>query len=991
MFLKSVELFGFKSFADRSKIEFRDGISALLGPNGCGKSNVVDAVKWVLGEQSTRSLRADRMEDIIFNGTESRKALNVAEVTLTLSNEDGFLSMDMPEVAVKRRLHRSGESEYFINSTPVKLKEVRELFFDTGIGKSAYSIMEQGKIDQILSNKPEERRFLFEEAAGITKYKYRGAEAERKLKRTEENMQQVENILREVKRSYNTLKVQSEKTAQYREFNEKIFNLELDLQLLKLKELMQKQQEKEEQLQSRLKERDELKKKIDEINESLEKNLDQVNSMESQLIEGQKKLYGLDIEKNNHKNQRSMLNERIEEIRRQNQAAEQREKSINEKMVSLKEQSEERRKQLDEYKNRLEQIDENISGFETSIENARGRIEHNRSVITELETANKGIEQEIQGYQKELHTITDDIVAQLDQKLDESGYSSHKRRDAEQAFRQMLKEIKIQVQGKSDLVSDMQSTAHDDPGELREALQKALEAFKDVASKTEQIEHLFDEYHNSIPAFIDEFLAPEGIITRKRSIEQAIEEGRSTQQGNTEQLEKLQSENTQLSDKIDEYRKTLEELRVNRVQVHTQKKATAEALEALQRQLEEQEGLLEENRKNIKANTARISEIETQLSEIDEKQKELEAREKELQKNLESLESGISTHNKDLKDKESNLKKRMDNLGKLQDKVEKLQMDVASLQTEIRSMYSNFQDRHGRELTEFETRMFDITSSVQELKPQLQDVRQKLKDLGQVNLMAPEEFAEVKERYDFLNGQLEDLYEAREDLQQITHEIKTESTELFLETYDQIRKNFHSMFRRLFGGGRGELKLTDPDNVLESGIEIFAQPPGKALENIALLSGGERSLTAVGLLFATYMVKPSPFCILDEIDAALDEANVGRFINLLMEFGNTSQFVVITHNKKTVAGARTMLGVTMQESGVSKIIAVRLAENGDVVQKDAKDSGNGDGGGNGKESLLELDEESDSSDSGAAVTAELSQTSGVDEEVQDGLSNREGS
>lgn len=227
MFLKSIQIFGFKSFADRSVIEFRDGISALLGPNGCGKSNVVDSIKWVLGEQSTKTLRAEKMEDVIFNGTENRKALNVAEVTLTLSNDDGVLPIEIPEIEVKRRLHRSGESEYFINSAPVKLREVRELFFDTGIGKSSYSIMEQGKIDQILSNKPEERRYIFEEAAGITKYKLKGAEAERKLQRTEENMRQVEGILREVKRSYDTLKVQSEKTFSYRDLKERILTLNL--------------------------------------------------------------------------------------------------------------------------------------------------------------------------------------------------------------------------------------------------------------------------------------------------------------------------------------------------------------------------------------------------------------------------------------------------------------------------------------------------------------------------------------------------------------------------------------------------------------------------------------------------------------------------------------------------------------------------------------------------------------------------------------------
>lgn len=934
MFLKSVELFGFKSFADRSRIEFRDGISALLGPNGCGKSNVVDAVKWVLGEQSTRSLRADRMEDIIFNGTESRKALSVAEVTLTLSNDQGFLPIDMPEIAVKRRLHRSGESEYFINSTPVKLKEVRELFFDTGIGKSAYSIMEQGKIDQILSNRPEERRFIFEEAAGITKYKHRGAEAERKLSRTEENMQQVENILREVKRSYNTLKTQSEKTVLYRELNEKIFDLELDLQLLKLKELLQKQGEKEELLKGRKSERDLLRRTIDEINETLEKNLDQVNDMEAELIEAQKRLYGLDIEKNNLENQKILLKERVEEIQRQIHDGEQREINLNSKIGELQHQTGERTSQIEEYRQRLSEIDGNIESFEQSIETARRRISDNVSEIKRLDDANRKIESEIQQSQHELHQITDDIVAQLDQKLSESGYSSSRRRELEKQVRTVLKEIRIYIRGKIDLMADMKNASGTDPAELSRAVEKALASFTELEGRSVELEDLFSRYHGSIPAFIDEFLAPEGIITRKRTMEQSIEEGRKTQQENSAKLEAIRNENTQLNEKIDEYRKTLEELRVNRAQLHTQMKALQDVQEELKRQIMEHQEAMEENRRSMESNRRRITEIDRKTTELQKQQDEFVSRKKVLQGQLKELETGISRHNRDLSDKEADLRKKMDGLGKVQDQLERLQMDVASLQTEIKSMYANFFDRHGRELTEYETRMFDIGTSPQDLRQSLQEEKQKLKDLGQVNLMAPEEFAEVKERFDFLNTQLEDLYHARDDLKKITREIRTESTELFLETYDQIRKNFHSLFRRLFGGGRGELKLTEPDNVLESGIEIFAQPPGKSLENIALLSGGERSLTAVALLFATYMVKPSPFCILDEIDAALDEANVGRFINLLIEFGKKSQFIVITHNKKTVAGTQTLLGVTMQESGVSKIVTVRLANNGDVVERE---------------------------------------------------------
>ena len=934
MFLKNVELFGFKSFADRSKIEFREGISALLGPNGCGKSNVVDAVKWVLGEQSTRSLRADRMEDIIFNGTESRKALNVAEVTLTLNNDQGFLPIDMPEIAVKRRLHRSGESEYFINSTPVKLKEVRELFFDTGVGKSAYSIMEQGKIDQILSNKPEERRFIFEEAAGITKYRHRGAEAERKLARTEENMQQVENILREVKRSYNNLKNQSEKTVQYRELNESIFDLELDVQLIKLKDFLKKQTDKEEHLKIKRDERDLLRKNIDEINESLEENLDKVNEMEAQLIDAQKRLYGLDIEKNNLENQKILLKERKEEIQRQLHAGEQREINVKVKIEELSRQIGERSTQIGEYEKRLSEIDSNIGDFVKNIETARRRIQDNNAEINKLEKNNSGIENAIRESQRELHQITDDIVAQLDQKLSESGYSSSRRRDLETQFRTALQETRIYIRGKIDLISDMKNTANDDSKELEKALERSLASFRDLDSRSAELESVFSDYHNSIPGFIDEFLAPEGIITRKRNIEQSIDNGRAEQKQNNIQLEEARKENAQLNEKIDEYRKTLEELRVNRVQLQTQKNALLDVRTDLERQIKEQKSVLEENLRGMEANSLRIKEIDKKSAEIDEQEKEFGSRKKVLQDNLKELEKGISKHNKNLSDKESSLRKKMEGLGKVQDQLEKLQMEVASLQTEIRSMYTNFFDRHGRELTEFETRMFDVDTDPQKLRQDLQDRKQELKKLGQVNLMAPEEFAEVKERHDFLTTQIEDLYQAREDLKKITKEIRKESTELFLETYDQIRKNFHSLFRRLFGGGRGELKLSDPDNILESGIEIFAQPPGKSLENIALLSGGERSLTAVAMLFATYMVKPSPFCILDEIDAALDEANVGRFINLMMEFGKKSQFIIITHNKKTVAGTQTLLGVTMQESGVSKIIAVRLANNGDLVARE---------------------------------------------------------
>ena len=289
MHLQAIELLGFKSFPDKTRIDFAHGITALLGPNGCGKSNIVDAIKWSVGEQSAKTLRADKMEDIIFNGTENRKALSIAEAKLTLTNDSGQLPLDAAEITIKRRLYRSGDSEYFINNVPVRLRDIRELFFDTGIGKSAYSIMEQGRIDQILSTKPEDRRYVFEEAAGITKYRIKGLEAERKLEKTQDNMRQVEGILGEVKRSYDTLKTQAEKTESYRNLKERIFQVELDIQLLRLRGFLEQQEKCEQQLAKRNEGRNALKQGIDSIRESMEQSIDQVNTMESHLIENQKK------------------------------------------------------------------------------------------------------------------------------------------------------------------------------------------------------------------------------------------------------------------------------------------------------------------------------------------------------------------------------------------------------------------------------------------------------------------------------------------------------------------------------------------------------------------------------------------------------------------------------------------------------------------------------------------------------------------------------
>jgi len=928
VFLKSLEILGFKSFADRTRIEFSPGISALLGPNGCGKSNVVDSIKWVVGEQSARSLRAESMEDIIFNGTETRKALNVAEVTLTISNENSSLALDAPEIAIKRRLYRSGESEYFLNGQAVKLKEIRELFWDTGIGKSAYSVMEQGRIDQILSSKPEERRYLFEEAAGITKHKVRSREAELKLERTEENVRQVQGILGEVKRSHDTLKSQSEKTLAYRALRDDVFQAELDLHLLRLRGFVQDKARRDEEAADKVRARDAVKKSIDDINLNLEESLDVVNTMESKLVEHQKTVYGLAVERAGKEKQHKLLAERVSEAKAKIDQARLRRKGAQERLEGLQEEAEEKEGEVRSLKARILEIEKNIASFESNITAADGRIRDNEAAILRSEKGIADLEAGQAQAQRELDALTDDIVRELDARLKETGYSAKERRAAEEAIDGLIAAVHARLAGKEALLSDLGRLSDYKAEDARALIEKARADLEGTKARIEELRGLYEAYKRTTPSFIDEFLSPEGIITQKRAVDERIARIKDEIAALKEKILALREENRQLAERIDEYRRTLEELRGNRIRMQTQGQAAEEALTLLKREVAVQEGVLKELENEVYLEEKRLADATEQLADLDQEIAEIETKGRRLTAEMEKLERDIALKNSDLGKRQEDLRKKMDQLGRFQAELERIHLTLAQTDTEIRNIKDNFRETYSRDLMEFEERMFEIRVPVQELRDRLQDRRTKLKDLGSVNLMAPEEYAEVKERYDFLSGQLADLEKAREDLKRITEEIRTESAELFLDTYNKIKKNFHNMFRRLFGGGRGELRLVDPDHVLESGIEIYAQPPGKKLEAISLLSGGEKSLTAIALLFATYMVRPSPFCFLDEIDAALDEANVVRFVNLLREFGRISQFIVITHNKKTVIGADALLGVTMEESGVTKVIAVRL-ERGD--------------------------------------------------------------
>ncbi|MBT3274604.1 MAG: AAA family ATPase, partial [Spirochaetales bacterium] len=601
-----------------------------------------------------------------------------------------------------------------------------------------------------------------------------------------------------------------------------------------------------------------------------------------------------------------------------------REKKLQKLIESLDDQIAERIASLQELNKRIEEIEGNIASFETNIESAQSRISGNDKSITQHEQQAKELASTILKLQEELRELYDDIVTQLDTKLTESGYSHQKRRNAEEALVSALNSFVIHMEGRSKLLEDTKNVPSVKKNEQDKLLQSIIDFLSEGAAKTRELQGFVEEFRQSVPAFIDDFLAPEGIITRKRVIDREIIENQERINDHRTQSDEIRKDNRHLSKRIEEYRKTLQDLRVARVQMQSQKSGVQGAIELLQTQRTDHNGQLAESRQEIKSSEDRMSGIDKQIISLSEQKRALEGNAKKVEAELSKLEKDIASRNKELVAKERAQKTLVLNLEKFHGQIEGLQVDLASIRTEVRNLYENFSERHSRDLKEFQDGILEISAPIGDFRACLSDIREKLRILGQVNLMAPEEYEEVKERFDFLTKQLSDLQKAKDDLKVVTEQIKTESAELFLDTYNKIKKNFHVMFRRLFGGGRAEVSLTEPTKILTSGINIQAQPPGKKLEGIDLLSGGEKSLTAVALLFATYMVKPSPFCVLDEIDAALDEENVGRFANLLREFSNTSQFIIITHNKRTVSAAQTLLGITMEESGVSKAISVRI-------------------------------------------------------------------
>ena len=1184
MKIKKIELFGFKSFSEKIEIDFPPGVTAVVGPNGCGKSNVVDAIRWALGEQSPKQLRGKAMEDVIFNGTEARKPQGMAEVVLTFSNENGHALpqyMDFSEIAVGRRLFRSGESEYFINKVPCRLKDITDLFLGTGVGHRAYSIVEQGKMDFVLNAKPEERRILIEEAAGITKYKDRKAAALRKMEATQQNLLRLSDVIGEIKRQMNSLNRQAKKAERFKAYREELRSFELgqaaqtcraleeersgirsalqgmqDAEVQTTAEIREieaageqikvnlldhereltvrqecfaenegaiKNRETEIELASR--EREALQKQIlraeEEIGKLLQQHetaeqeirsfeaeavdLNQRLSADAEFLSGKEKV--LQEKKGEHAAAEQALGEEknilvdvltqiarlknslLDAQRRKEELAHRQQRLFREKdeaqakgeelrqslaaqarllegrrqsRIQVEEERGQKVRQLKELQSSRSELEENLNRCREKLNQESSRLESLLELQRNFEGYQSGVrslllKRQAQGaVQNGIYGLVEDIL-ETDPQYEavvESVLGERLQHFIVQNHQESLKAIdylKSQRAGRSSFIP-LHLKPHpalNDSAPAAEGAVPLLEVVRVKEDFAQLAQYLFGEVwvvpdlrsaidlwnRNSIWKTLvtleGEVLHPSGMVTggskeqigpgtfhRKREIrdltrrtaelreqvrsldaarEKLVGEIREAEAAIEDLTRNLHQEDLQIvteAKEIDQYR--LEESRW-RQKIETlrfEEEQLAEDLVAVRNQAQENEALLQSAelsktekeqalslrgeglqalKSEIEVLLAEVTEAKVRLSSLQEKRQslvrnlertrrvsqetdqELAQRRREVQENLEGsraaeqkqraaeqeiqrlllrhqeLQGEVETKKEALLCERENLtraeekeKERRRALNQLQEEKNALSMKHMELDLNRKHLLSSIEEKYripAETLLAGEDAQ-DYFSP--EIEARVAELKSLIEGMGEVNLLAIQEFEEAKTRLEFLTAQEADLIQSLEALNQAIKKINRTSRQRFAETFEAVRAKFKEVFVTLFNGGRAELILLDESNLLETGVDVIAQPPGKRLQNISLLSGGEKALTAVALIIALYLINPSPFCLMDEVDAPLDDANVGRFNRLVKDLSQKYQIILVTHNKSTMELADTLYGVTMEEPGASKIVSVRL-------------------------------------------------------------------
>lgn len=1179
MYLKRIEMQGFKSFADKTVLEFKPGITTVIGPNGSGKSNISDAIRWVLGEQSMKSLRGAKSEDIIFAGTQARKSLGFAEVSIVIDNNDNKLPIEYSEVTVTRKIYRSGETGYFINKVPCRLKDILELFMDTGIGKDGYSIIGQGKIDEILSNKSEDRRHIFEEAAGIVKYRTRKQESEKKLEQTKLNLLRINDILAEIEANIEPLKLQSDKAKQFLDLREELKSIEVGLfiynintykekleQLVKDEDIITSQKEAEDgKMEALQASKEELRQVVDDITAQIE-NMQNIGFESSNKIEKINSEIGISNERiqNNTANKQRLeaeileVKSRIEELKE-----EQRQKL--EKKTNLTSNKEKFEKELAEKEAELAELSKKLSAKELEIEGKKQIVQDNidkkYELAAEINTQDVNYEN-LEKRKKQLKNEIDSVISELDstrygkneiskgfydieskrniavEKLEKSVQAKEQNMQKlkqyedeiskltytqrmKQARHQFLIETEKEKEGYNKTVKSLLVACDKDSSlnkgihgvlanlisvekEYETAIEMCLgQALQNVVTSTEQdakkmIEYLRsnslgrasflpiasvqgkkldkltkmdgvigiasdlvkckkeyeqiilsllgrtvvvedmdtaialakkDKYSFRIVTLKGDIISSSGsisggsvqtktvnILGRSREIEDLEKELKKLEKQiadktaekeeyassigdsieETAKLEKelqeieiiyatekqkmvaveenitrLENRLAKLKEEVTQTEKQKEENRLLKEQKETEIQTLTQQIEELNKVIEEFALNNKDNQKyiddlnfditNLKISVTSFDESESSIEEmverisqdiknneqsienknqnilaINEENTKLEQTITEYNAQIEQIKQEVTNSgtkveelkqeriakNEKLVNTENEIQSQFSTLESLKEQIIKLDVKKTKLEQDLQQVVESLWNEY--ELTPNSTEEYQKPNNVSTAQKQVNSLRNKIKDLGSINIDSIEEYKKTKERYDFMSEQRLDLENTASKLRKIIGDMTTTMQNQFKEKFEIINKNFNEVFTELFNGGKAELILENEENILECGIDIRVQPPGKKLQNMMLLSGGEKAFTAIALLFAILKINPAPFCILDEIEAALDDVNVYRFAEYLKKFCKQTQFLVITHRKGTMEAGDSVYGVTMEENGISKLLSIKL-------------------------------------------------------------------
>ena len=1180
MYLKRLELQGFKSFADKTVLEFMPGITSVIGPNGSGKSNISDAIRWVLGEQSMKSLRGTKSMDIIFAGTENRKSLGFAEASLIFDNTDGVLPIEYSEVVVTRKIYRSGETGYYINKTPCRLKDVLELFMDTGIGKDGYSIIGQGKIDEILSNKSEDRRHIFEEAAGIVKYRARKEETEKKLEQTKLNLLRINDILSEIEQNLEPLKNQSDKAKKYLELRQELKEIEIGLFLYnieKYKQTLEQIVQDEEIMNSTLNQeegklekisilKETLKAEIDELTLDIEKtqnigfesqheieklnseinvsktkienNLENITRFETEIKENELRIQELKEEKEQKNKRKENLKQNKAKFEKELHEKEEELKQITEKL-SEKELEIESKKRMAEQntenkyefqteistlnankenlEKRIKQLKQEISATISELDNTRfkkeeiskefQKIENKRNqLLGNLEeVSGKKLENErkVKDYETRINTFSSEMRIKesklkflIETEKEKEGYiksvkdllnacdnikelgkgmhgvlaniitvpeefqtaiemclgaslqnivteteedakklveylksnnlgrasflpiSAVKGKKIEKIkskekgiigiasdlieFEKKYEQVILNLLGRTVIVDTMQTaiavakaegyayriiTLQGDIinqsgvmtggsvakktvnilGRSRE-IEKLEKEIKELERKIEKIQKEKEDYISSNEDITEEVQALEEnmketeityatekqrvisidenierlSIRLKKSreevtnIENQIEEIIKQKEEKQKQIEELTTANLKLTQEINEYaelnkdnQKYIDDLNVDitdlKISVSSFDESELSIVEIEERIQEE----IDKNQETSSNKAKQIEQIKTDNQDLEQNIKVFEEKitkiEEEVQNSgakIEKLKAQRTEKNDKLSKKEEEQTAQFKLLEDLKGQIVKIEVKKTKTEEDLNVVINKMWDEY--ELTPNVVTGYKKPENVANTQRRVNNLRSDIRDLGSVNVDSIDEYKNLKNRYDFMCEQRLDLENTTSKLRDVIQEMTGIMKEQFKAKFEQINHNFKEVFSELFGGGKAEITLTDEANILECGIDITVQPPGKKLQNMMLLSGGEKAFTAIALLFAILKINPAPFCVLDEIEAALDDVNVYRYAEYLKKFAHNTQFLIITHRKGTMEAADTVYGVTMEEKGISKLLSMKL-------------------------------------------------------------------